>query len=128
MTDLGSQTTTRLNAWGWTLTLALVGVGTLACMALGAFLGVIFVANDIQKALSSIDTQPQSIGIGIGGGVAEIMAVVMYLYIGVYIGGAIGILVGLVASTLACRRWLVPRLKLRPKFSRLVASGPAAGM
>ena len=124
MTDLGSQTTTRLNAWGWTLTLALVGVGTLACVALGAFLGVTFVANDIQKALSSIDTQPQ----GIGSGVAEITAAVMYLYIGVYIGGAIGILVGLVASTLACRRWLVPRLKLRPKFSRLVASGPAAGM
>ena len=124
MTDLGSQTTTRLNAWGWTLTLALVGVGTLACMALGAFLGVTFVANDIQELMSSVDTQPQLIG----SGVVEIFSAFLVGSIGVLIGGAIGILVGLVASALACRRWLVPRLKLRPKFSRLVASGPAAGM
>ncbi|MCF7963838.1 MAG: hypothetical protein K9M08_24115 [Pirellula sp.] len=124
MTDLGSQTTTRLNAWGWTLTLALVGLGTLACMALGAFLGVTFVANDIKELMSSVDTRPQ----GIGSGAVEVWAAVFHVSIGVLIGGAIGMLVGLVASTLACRRWLVPRLKLRPKFSRLVASGPAAGM
>jgi tetrahydromethanopterin S-methyltransferase subunit G len=124
MTDRGSQTTTRLNAWGWTLTLALVAVGTLACMALGAFLGVTFVANDIRELMSSVDTQPQLIG----SGVVEIFSAFFLAYIGVHIGGAIGILVGLVVSTLACRRWLVPRLKLRQKFSRLVASGPAAGM
>jgi flagellar biosynthesis protein FlhB len=124
MTDRRSQTTTRLNAWGWTLTLAVVAVGTLACMALGAFLGVTFVANDIQELMSSVDTQPQLIG----SGVVEIFSAFLLAYTGVLIGGAIGILIGLVASALACRRWLVPRLKLRPKFSRLVASGPAAGM
>ena len=124
MTDRRSPTTTRLNAWGWTLTLAVVAVVTLACMALGAFLGVTFVANDIQELMSSVDTQPQLIG----SGVVEIFSAFLLAYTGVLIGGAIGILVGLVASALACRRWLVPRLKLRPKFSRLVASGPAAGM
>ena len=124
MTDRRSPTTTRLNAWGWTLTLAVVAVVTLACMALGAFLGVTFVANDIQELMSSVDTQPQLIGTGF----VEILAAFLLAYTGVLIGGAIGILVGLVASALACRRWLVPSLKLRPKFSRLVASGPAAGM
>jgi flagellar biosynthesis protein FlhB len=124
MTDRRSPTTTRLNAWGWTLTLAVVAVVTLACMALGAFFGVTFVANDIQELMSSVDTQPQLIG----SGVVEIFSAFLLAYTGVLIGGAIGILVGLVASALACRRWLVPRLKLRPKFSRLVASGPAAGM
>jgi len=82
------------------------------------------VANDIRELMSSVDTQPQLIG----SGVVEIFSAFFLAYIGVHIGGAIGILVGLVVSTLACRRWLVPRLKLRQKFSRLVASGPAAGM
>ena len=95
MTDRASRNTRQLNAWGWIVSLALVSAGLISNLPLPA---------------------P---GIGIGG--AEVFVAAALVFIWVHIGGAVGLLVGLVAGTLACRGWLVPRLKQRPGFSRLVA-------
>lgn len=116
MTDHSSNDTRRLNAWGWMLSLALVAGVTLACMILGAFLGMTFVADDAAGLVSKPPLPAP--GIGIGG--AEVLVAAALVFIWVHIGGAIGILVGFVAGTLACRGFLVPRLKQWPKFSRLV--------
>ena len=117
MTDHASRNTRQLNAWGWIVSLALVSGVTLACMTMGAFLGLVFVADDAAGLISNLP--PPAPGIGIGG--AEVFVAAALVFIWVHIGGAVGLLVGLVAGTLACRGWLVPRSKQRPGFSRLVA-------
>lgn len=119
MIDHSSQDTREMNAWGWMLSLALVAGVTLACMILGAFLGVASVADD-AAGLVSPPPLPAP-GIGIGG--AEVLVAAALVFIWVHIGAAIGILVGFVSGTLACRGFLVPRLKGWPRFSHLV---PAA--
>ena len=127
----------NLNIWAWILSMVSVAMATVAIALVGLYLGAavgVLGANWFfhPEALPPLPTFAGAVspeeelaraGVDVQRRVAEErnlifnLAFCFSLVVGAYGGLVIGGLVGIVAATLACRRWVVPRMKQSALFS-----------